>query len=120
VHSFTWNNGALQYDLPFTQPLAQGFDYNHIDVSTIQLAIDSVYFSAPNLSLKVQTAAMRELNSHELGFWNKQFALARDQGIIVRTFNRNNKCVWALPMSQQMQPTLFDGTDTVSADAPPF
>jgi hypothetical protein len=60
VHSFTWNDGALQYNLPFTQPLAQGFDYNHIDLSTIQLAIDSVYFSAPNLSLKVQTAAMRE------------------------------------------------------------
>ena len=66
VHSFTWNDGALQYDLPFTQPLAQGFDYNHIDLSTIQLAIDSVYFSAPNLSLKVQTAAMREKSGLEM------------------------------------------------------
>ena len=108
------SDGDSPLNREYIIPRQNGFEVD------LRRLFHEVLKNGPRYYSDLQTAAMRELNSHELGFWNKQFALARDQGIIVRTFNRNNKCVWALPMSQQMQPTLFDGTDTVSADAPPF
>ena len=86
---------------------------NGFDVDLRRL-FHEVLKNGPRYYSDLQTVAMRELNCHDSGFWNKQFSLARDQGIIVRTVNRENKSVWTLPQPQQ-QPDLFCGTD-----APPF
>ena len=76
--------------------------------------------NGPRYYSDLQVVAMRELNCHDSGFWNKQFTLARDQGIIVRTVNSENKAIWSLPkVQQQQQLSFFNGT-TSDDDAPPY
>ena len=60
VGSIDWHNGWLTYDLPHEAPVSAGLDYNHISLSDINIGIDSVDFSTPNLSLSIRQAALRE------------------------------------------------------------
>jgi len=105
-------NGPLNRD--YIIPRQNGFDVD------LRKLFHEVLKNGPRYYTDLQTTAMRELNSYDTGFWNKQFSLARDQGIIVRTFNRENKSVWTLPQPQQQQPSLFDGDKANGDDAPPF
>jgi hypothetical protein len=66
VKSFSLTDGSAHYDLPFEQPVGNGIDFNHIAVSGLRLAVDSIYFCAPNLALKIQEAALREQSGLEL------------------------------------------------------
>ena len=59
VASLDWVNGALQYDQNY-QPRIEGFDYNHIDLSNINIGIDSIYYHDPTLRLHMRTVALRE------------------------------------------------------------
>ena len=54
-----WQNGALRYDLTL-QPTVSGLDYNHLDLSNIQVEIDSIRYQAPDLYLRLRQIAMRE------------------------------------------------------------
>ena len=60
VRSFRLAEGQLTYDLPYEPPVTEGIDYNHIALSDISIALDSIYYNAPHLSLKVSEAAMKE------------------------------------------------------------
>ena len=60
VRSFELSDGAVTYDLPFEPRLEQGLDYNHIALSNTHLAIDSIYFAAPTLSLKIRETRLQE------------------------------------------------------------
>ena len=59
VESVDWANGALQYDQNF-QPRIEGLDYNHIDLSDIQIGIDSIYYHDPTLRMKLRQVALKE------------------------------------------------------------
>ncbi|MBR4566689.1 MAG: translocation/assembly module TamB domain-containing protein [Prevotella sp.] len=55
-----WDEGSVTYDLPY-EPLApKGMDYNHLAFSNMRLALDSIYFCAPNMAVKISDAALQE------------------------------------------------------------
>ena len=60
VQSVDWHDGQLTYDLPYEPRLVSGLDYNHIALSDIRFGIDSIYFCAPDISLKIRETALRE------------------------------------------------------------
>ena len=60
VRSFSWYDGILSYDQTFEPRKAEGLDYNHITLSQIGIGLDSIYFSSPNLALKIRQATMKE------------------------------------------------------------
>jgi len=66
VHSFDWTDGSVSYDLPYEQPATSGLDYNHIALQQVGIGIDSIYFCAPNLSLQLRKATLREQSGLEL------------------------------------------------------
>ncbi len=66
VHSFRLAEGQMSYDLPYELPVTEGIDYNHIALSNINLMLDSICYSAPNLTLKVSEAALKEQSGLEL------------------------------------------------------
>lgn len=59
VHSADWNNGSLQYDQNY-QPRIEGLDYNHIDLTHINIGIDSIYYHDPDLRLHLRQMALKE------------------------------------------------------------
>ena len=59
VGSVDWENGALQYDQNF-QPRIEGLDFNHMDLTDINIGIDSIYFHDPTLRLVMRTVALKE------------------------------------------------------------
>jgi len=59
VASVDWENGALQYDQIF-QPRIEGLDYNHLDLTDINIGIDSIYYHDPTLKLQMRSVALKE------------------------------------------------------------
>ena len=60
VASLDWDNGSLTYDQTRQPRIVQGMDYGHIALSDVNIGLDSVFFSQPNLSLKIRRAALKE------------------------------------------------------------
>ena len=60
IKSFEWIDGSADYHLPYEKPTEKGLDYNHIALNSLRLALDSIYFAAPNLSMKIRDAAFHE------------------------------------------------------------
>jgi hypothetical protein len=60
IKTFEWNDGSVDYNMTYEPLAANGLDYNHISLSNARLFIDSIYFCAPNLSLKIRDAALQE------------------------------------------------------------
>ncbi|MBR1933473.1 MAG: translocation/assembly module TamB domain-containing protein [Prevotella sp.] len=60
VRSADWHEGALTYDLPYEPKAAAGIDYNHLALSSIDIGLDSIHFSSPNLAVRIRNAALRE------------------------------------------------------------
>ena len=50
IASVEWTNGSLQYDQNY-MPRIEGLDYNHIDLTHVNLAVDSIYYQDPNKSM---------------------------------------------------------------------
>lgn len=61
IASVDWDHGALQYDQNF-QPRIEGLDYNHLDLTNINIGIDSIYYHDPTLRLQMRSVALREKN----------------------------------------------------------
>ncbi len=59
VGSVDWTNGALTYDQT-KQPAVEGLDVNHIQLTHINIGIDSIYFHDPTLRMHMRQIAMRE------------------------------------------------------------
>ena len=62
VKSADWRNGALQYDQNF-QPRITGLDYNHLDLSSIHIGIDNIYYHDPSLRLDLRHVGLKEQGS---------------------------------------------------------
>ena len=60
IKSFEWTDGSVEYHLPYEPLQPKGLDYNHIALSDVKLAIDSIFFCAPNMALKIREAALRD------------------------------------------------------------
>ncbi len=59
VGSVDLNHGRLQYDQNF-EPRIEGLDYNHIDLSDVQIGIDSIYYHDPIMRLHIRQVALKE------------------------------------------------------------
>ncbi len=59
VGNLEWNGGRLAYDNNF-EPRVKGLDYNHISLTDIRIALDSVLYKAQLTQLKVRSCALKE------------------------------------------------------------
>lgn len=57
--SLEWNKGGLQYDQNY-EPSVEGFDYNHLDLSNIDIAVDSIYYHDPEARLVLRYTHLQE------------------------------------------------------------
>ncbi len=55
----------ITYDNNF-EPLQKGLDYNHISLSGVSLALDSLKYQEPNLLVKIRSAALKEKSGLQL------------------------------------------------------
>ena len=60
VGSVDLTHGALKYDQNFEPPVADGIDFNHLDLTNLTLGIDSIYYHDPTLHLNVRNLAFKE------------------------------------------------------------
>lgn len=59
VNAFTWKDGQLAYDDSFAARTA-GLDYGHLSLSGVNIAVDSLSYCAPDLSLLLRECSFRE------------------------------------------------------------
>lgn len=59
VSRFRWNDGAVGYDNRF-EPRLKGLDFNHVSLSEIGVAIDSVSYRDDALSMKLSSCSLVE------------------------------------------------------------
>ena len=59
VGSVDWLNGALAYDQNY-QPRIESLDFNHIDLTHLNVGIDSIYYHDPTLRLNMRHIALKE------------------------------------------------------------
>ena len=74
VSRFVVNDGKLAYDQNF-EPSIEGFDYNHIDLTGVQIDIDSISFESPKLYLNVNQLAMRDRSGLEINELRGPFSM---------------------------------------------
>ena len=65
VGRFVVKDGKLAYDQNY-EPTVEGFDYNHIDLTNVQIDIDSISYQEPRLNLNVRQLAMRDKSGLEI------------------------------------------------------
>ena len=59
VGSVDWLNGAVAYDQNY-EPRIEGLDFNHIDLTHLNIGIDSIYYHDPTLRLNMRHLALKE------------------------------------------------------------
>ena len=74
VSRFVVNDGKLAYDQNF-EPSIEGFDYNHIDLTGVQIDIDNISFESPKLYLNVNQLAMRDRSGLEINELRGPFSM---------------------------------------------
>ncbi len=57
--SLDWENGRLQYNQTF-EPRIEGLDFNHLDLTHVNIGVDSVYYHDPTARLVVRTVQLKE------------------------------------------------------------
>ncbi|MBQ8154116.1 MAG: translocation/assembly module TamB domain-containing protein [Prevotella sp.] len=77
--SVDWNNGSLQYDQNY-EPRIEGLDYNHIDLTHIDIGVDSVYYRDPTARLVMRSVQLKEKSGLQVVDLTGQ--LAMDNGKI--------------------------------------
>ena len=77
IGKFDWNDGRLTYDNRF-EPRREGLDYNHLALSDIQLAIDSLTIKEEDISLNVQNMAFKEKSGMEVKEFSGNVTLDND------------------------------------------
>jgi hypothetical protein len=58
-------NGAVSYDQNF-EPRVDGLDFNHIDLTHLNVGIDSIYYHDPTLRLHMRHLALKEKSGLEV------------------------------------------------------
>ena len=65
VASVDWNGGTLSYDQNYV-PRVSGLDVNHLDLSRLNIGIDSIYYHDPTLRMNIRQLALKEASGLEL------------------------------------------------------
>lgn len=66
VGSLTLADGAVDYDMTMEPRAKDGLDANHVSLSRIAVALDSIYYCAPETRLNIRRFAMRERSGIEI------------------------------------------------------
>lgn len=74
LKSLDWQGGFVKYDNRF-EPRLKGLDTNHILLSDVNLAIDSLFYHAPRLDLAMRQIAFREKSGISVTRLNGHIAL---------------------------------------------
>ncbi|MBP5339438.1 MAG: translocation/assembly module TamB domain-containing protein [Prevotella sp.] len=80
VGALLWNNGRLAYDLVNEPRLERGLDYAHINMTDINLAVDSIYYHDPYTRFNFRNLAFKEQSGLTVNDLHGQLALD-DKGI---------------------------------------
>ncbi len=59
VATLEWRNGDAKYDNNL-EPRLKGLDFNHIALSEVNVAIDSLHFRSPDIRVKIRECSMQE------------------------------------------------------------
>ena len=59
LSSLAWSEGSLQYNQNY-EPRIEGLDYNHIDLTSIDIVVDSVYYHDPEAHLVLRSTHLQE------------------------------------------------------------
>lgn len=59
ISSVAWHDGALCYDNNF-EPRRKGLDFNHISLSDVNIAVDSIGYLAPDMRLNLRYCRLME------------------------------------------------------------
>ncbi len=59
LQKFDWTNGALKYDNNF-EPRTDGLDFNHLELSDVNVGIDSLHYCDPKLDFSLRNCAFKE------------------------------------------------------------
>lgn len=65
VQHFDWTGGYFKYDNNF-KVHSPGLDYNHIQISDISIGLDSLYYLAPDLKMRLRTCSFKEQSGIEV------------------------------------------------------
>lgn len=65
INRFFWHDGALDYDMRF-EPRVAGLDYNHISLTGINIGIDTLLYSAPDINMSLRYCRMKEKSGLEI------------------------------------------------------
>ena len=65
VERLRWTGGEVRYD-DVSQPRLKGLDYNHVALSDVRIALDSISYCAPDACLKIVECAMKEKSGIEM------------------------------------------------------
>ena len=79
IESVDWVNGALAYDQNY-QPHIEGLDFNHIDLTHLNIGIDSIYYHDPTLRLNMRHVALKEKSGMQIT--DLSGPIAMEDGII--------------------------------------
>ncbi len=60
VANVDWQGGEFNYDQNYVRHASSGFDAAHIAMREVNLGIDSFFYAAPKIQLRVRTANMKE------------------------------------------------------------
>ena len=74
VGALEWERGRLAYDNAF-EPRLKGFDYNHISLTDIGVALDSVAYTSPLTRLVVRHCAFKEKSGLSVSDINARLSL---------------------------------------------
>jgi len=59
VAALDWTDGSLQYDMNY-EPRVEGLDFNHLDLTHINIGVDSIYYHDPTARLVLRRTQMQE------------------------------------------------------------
>ena len=74
VESLGWDGGSLKYDNRF-EPEVTGLDYNHLALSDIRVAVESIEYIAPNTSFIIKDLRVREKSGVEVSHLSAKVTL---------------------------------------------
>lgn len=65
VNNVDWIDGELRYDQNILPPI-DGLDFNHLDLTSINIGIDSIYYHDPSLRFFIRQMGLKEKSSLEV------------------------------------------------------
>ena len=74
LQTFDWKDGTLKYDNRF-EPRVDGLDFNHLELSDVNIGVDSLYYCDPKLDFSLRSCAFKEKSGMQIDDFSGQVSL---------------------------------------------